>query len=446
MRIKRACLRAAFVASRSCVLILWSDVCLRGVFWLTAKERVPSRACGRGRLWEMEGVKSSVWGICQRSVCGLWRSLRWEGWKGAGGWERQRLLGAWCLDHRQNGCSSHTFTSLSFTVFFLTSRGPTCPVLQRPHAKPHVNKIVFLSKWKCALLCLQNNVGWIRARLSNHFKLLSVCNWGKTERWRLKSAKEMCHDNVQYGPSDCCPKQNAWPMSVHVKEQVQSLITHSPSQVSNWFWNYLLISPMFCLCSPSWVLLSRRLEQSLPDAWTDSGGGLRCFWLQKTFCKGQNTQWSLNDSVTWIPQLTFHGKKVASSKLFLWSLRCSSSGESSIYIQLFQKTCLHTWFFNDITTIMAPHLLFTLCVEHYIDCLGVEKAVNLDIFSYKKVNRSLWYLFFIVFFSLWVSNWFLSMSSDQQKLPSPIENTAAETPRLYFCDFVTSLYITIYRN
>lgn len=115
-------------------------------------------------------------------------------------------------------------------------------------------------------------------------------------------------------------------------------------------------------------------------------------------------------------------------------------------VSTFSFSKKHAGFFNDITTIMAPHLLFTLCVEHYIDCLGVEKAVNLDIFSYKKVNRSLWYLFFIVFFSLWVSNWFLSMSSDQQKLPSPIENTAAETPRLYFCDFVTSLYITIYRN
>ena len=133
----------------------------------------------------------------------------------------------------------------------------------------------------------------IRARLSNHFKLLSVCSQGKTEWWRLKSAKEMCRDNVQYGQPDCCPKQNAWPMSVRVKEPVQSLITHSPTQVSNCFGNYLLISSMFyvSVLLPE-VLLSRRQEQSLPDAWIDIGGGLRFFlWLQKTICKSYNTRW-----------------------------------------------------------------------------------------------------------------------------------------------------------
>lgn len=47
----------------------WNRVCLWGEeAWLTAEERLPSHACGQGRLREMEGVKSSVWGICQRSA------------------------------------------------------------------------------------------------------------------------------------------------------------------------------------------------------------------------------------------------------------------------------------------------------------------------------------------------------------------------------------------
>lgn len=113
-----ACVHA-FNALCDCMCI-WSHVCgVRGA-WLTAMELVASRACGWGRQWEMEGVKSSVWGICQRSVvdCG-------DHWDVKGGrtqgWEGERLLGAWWFDHEQNGCSScthkHTHTSLLLHLF-----------------------------------------------------------------------------------------------------------------------------------------------------------------------------------------------------------------------------------------------------------------------------------------------------------------------------------------
>lgn len=137
----------------------WRNVCLRGRPCLSVKERVPGRACGRGRLWEMEGVKSSVWGICQRSV--LDRGDHWDEKGGrAPGVERDRdywglgalTTGRMAAHHLQ----THTHTHLCHCVLF-TSSGYTCPALQRLRAKPRVNKIVFLSGWKCALLCLQNN-------------------------------------------------------------------------------------------------------------------------------------------------------------------------------------------------------------------------------------------------------------------------------------------------
>lgn len=144
----------AFISLCARVHTLWSNVCLRGRPCLTVKERVPGRACGRGRLWEMEGVKSSVWGICQRSV--LDRGDHWDEKGGrAPGVERHRdywglgalTTGRMAAHHLQ----THTHSHLSHCVLL------TCPALQRLRAKPRVNKIVFLFGWKCALLCLQNN-------------------------------------------------------------------------------------------------------------------------------------------------------------------------------------------------------------------------------------------------------------------------------------------------
>lgn len=121
--------------------IFFEALCLCGGAWLTAKERVPSRACGQGRLWEMEGVKSSVWGICQRSVLdcgGHWdekggRAVGVEGDRDYRGLDAL-TPGRMAAHHTHTHTATHSHHSHRI---FLTSIGYAYPALQKLHAKPH---------------------------------------------------------------------------------------------------------------------------------------------------------------------------------------------------------------------------------------------------------------------------------------------------------------------
>lgn len=200
----------SFHCATACIffeaLLLW------GGAWLTAKERVPGRACGQGRLWEMEGVKSSVWGICQRSVldCG-------GHWDEKGG----RAVGVegdrdyWGLDALTTGrmAAHHTHTHTHIPITLIASSSQAVDTHTQPsRSRMQSPMLVRLSPSPGRSACsfvFRITTERMRVWLFNLFKLLSVCNWRKTvvetkvgqvdvPRWR----------SVQL--ARCCPKQNTW--------------------------------------------------------------------------------------------------------------------------------------------------------------------------------------------------------------------------------------------
>lgn len=105
---------------------------------------------------------------------GLQRSLRWEGWKGSGGWGRQGLPGAWCLDHRRNGCSAQRAHTRTFPPLALPlplgSRLQSCMLIRLSPS----------SEWSAHSFVSRITTEEMRAWPFNLFKHLSVCHRRKT--------------------------------------------------------------------------------------------------------------------------------------------------------------------------------------------------------------------------------------------------------------------------
>ena len=170
----------ALVALRGFMRILWSNVGLWERAWLTTREWVPCRACGGGRLWEVEGVKSSVWSICQRSVldCRDRWDTREEGhWGFFKDWDYTRGLVLW--PPAEWVLFTHKHPELSRCIFFTDTEywGPAL------RGCLQISILIRLSSFQGKSLpsfVSRIMIGGIRAWLLNLFKLYKYLDWWRS--------------------------------------------------------------------------------------------------------------------------------------------------------------------------------------------------------------------------------------------------------------------------